>query len=150
MRIREYRPEDCKEVFELFFNTVHSVNIKDYSQEQVNAWVRKDIDIEVWGESLLKHYSIVAEENNTIIGFGDIDEIGYLDRLFVHKDYQNRGVATAICNRLEQKILKGKVITQSSITAKTFFEKRGYKVIKEQQVERKGLFLTNYIMEKII
>ena len=55
-----------------------------------------------------------------------------------------------ICNKLEQKMLKGKIITHSSITAKHFFEKRGYKVIKEQQVERKGLLLTNYIMEKII
>ncbi len=29
-----------------------------------------------------------------------------------------------------------------------FFEKRGFKTIKEQQVERQGIFLTNFIMEK--
>lgn len=33
-------------------------------------------------------------------------------------------------------------------TAKPFFEKRGYTVIKEQHVEHKGVFITNYIMEK--
>lgn len=150
MVIREYKNSDCKEVSELFYNTVHTINAKDYTEEQLNVWANKEIDLEKFNKSLIEHYSLVAVENKIIVGFGDIDETGYLDRLFVHKDYQNRGIATAICNRLEQKMLKGKVITHSSITAKSFFEKIGYKVIKEQQVERKGLFLTNYIMEKII
>jgi len=150
MVIREYKSSDCKEVSELFYNTVHTINAKDYTKEQLDVWATNEIDLEKFNKSLIEHYSLVAIKNKIIIGFGDIDKTGYLDRLFVHKDYQNRGVATAICDRLEQKMLKGKVITHSSITAKSFFEKRGYKVIKEQQVERKGLFLTNYIMEKII
>lgn len=150
MVIREYKCSDCKEVSELFYNTVHTINAKEYTKEQLDVWATNEIDLEKFNKSLIEHYSLVAIKNKIIIGFGDIDKTGYLDRLFVHKDYQNRGVATAICDRLEQKMLKGKVITHSSITAKSFFEKRGYKVIKEQQVERKGLFLTNYIMEKII
>lgn len=150
MVIREYSGSDCKEVSELFYNTVHTINAKDYTKEQLDVWATNEIDLEKFNKSLIEHYTLVAIKNKIIIGFGDIDKTGYLDRLFVHKDYQNRGVATAICDRLEQKMLKGKIITHSSITAKPFFEKRGYKVIKEQQVERKGLFLTNYIMEKII
>lgn len=55
--------------------------------------------------------------------------------------------ATAICDKLEQTV-QGKVVTHASITAKPFFEKRGYRIIKEQQVERKGIFLTNFVMEK--
>ena len=82
-----------------------------------------------------------------IVGFGDIDKTGYLDRLFVHADYQGKGIATGICNQLEQTI-QGNITTHSSITAKPFFEKRGYRVIKEQQVERQGIFLANFIMEK--
>ncbi len=150
MIIREYKSSDCKEISELFYNTVHTINAKDYTKEQLDVWATNEIDLEKFNKSLMEHYSLVAVENKIIIGFGDIDKTGYLDRLFVHKDYQNKGVATAICNRLEQKMLKGKVITHSSITAKSFFEKRGYKVIKKQQVERKGVFLTNYIMEKMM
>lgn len=82
-----------------------------------------------------------------MIGFGDIDNTGYLDHLFVHTNYQRKGVATAICNKLEQ-AAQGKIVTHASITAKPFFEKRGYKIIKEQQVERKGIFLINFVMEK--
>ncbi len=39
------------------------------------------------------------------------------------------------------------IITHASVTAKPFFEKRGYRVVKEQFVERKSVFLKNYIME---
>ena len=150
MVIREYKSSYCKEVSELFYNTVHVINAKDYTREQLDVWATNEIDLEKFNKSLIEHYSLVAFENKIIIGFGDIDETGYLDRLFVHKDYQNRGVATAICNRLEEKILKGKIITHSPITAKKKKKKRGYRIIREQQVERKGLFLINYIMEKII
>lgn len=38
--------------------------------------------------------------------------------------------------------------THASITAKGFFEKRGYRLIRAQQVERSGERLTNYVMEK--
>lgn len=62
-------------------------------------------------------------------------------------DYQRRGIATAICDKLEQECNKV-VFTHSSITAKPFFEKRGYVVTKEQQVERKRMVLTNLVMEK--
>ena len=106
MMIREYQSTDCKELTELFWNTVHTVNAKDY-----------------------------------------IDETGYLDRLYVHTDYQGKGIATAICNRLEWAVRKD-IVTHASITARPFFEKRGYKVVKEQQVERQGIFLTNFVMIK--
>jgi len=77
-----------------------------------------------------------------------MDNTGYLDRLYIHKDYQGQGIATALCNRLEADFPAGPVTTHAFITAKPFFESRGYRVIKEQQVERKGVILTNYVMKK--
>ena len=31
MWIREYKPADCEQLAELFYNTVHSINAKDYN-----------------------------------------------------------------------------------------------------------------------
>lgn len=148
MIIRKYETSDCKELVELFYNTVHYINAKDYTEEQLNVWATKDMDLEKLDQSLLLHFSVVAVENEVIVGFGDIDKNGYLDRLFVHKDYQGKRIATAICNILEQTVTSGKITTHASITAKQFFEKRGYKVMKKQLVNRQGILLTNYIMEK--
>ena len=100
-----------------------------------------------WNQSLQEHFSIVAVADDIIVGFGDIDQTGYLDRLFVHSGYQRKGIATAICDRLESAIQEN-IVTHASITARPFFEKRGYRVVREQQVERKGVFLTNFVMEK--
>lgn len=147
MKIRNYKPSDCKEMAELFYHTIHTVNAKDYTEEQLNVWATGQVDLEKWNQSFLEHYSIVAVDGDRITGFGDIDETGYLDRLYVHADHQNQCVATAICDALEQ-TAPGNITTHASITARPFFEKRGYKVIKEQQVERQGIFLTNFVMEK--
>ncbi|WP_258547537.1 hypothetical protein [Enterococcus faecium] len=38
-----------------------------------------------------------------------------------------------------------KITTHASITAKPFFEKRGYKVINEQTVELRGQLFTNFL-----
>ena len=36
MVLREYKPLDCEALAELFYNTVHRVNIKDYTKEQLS------------------------------------------------------------------------------------------------------------------
>ena len=148
MEVRKYKSADIKEILQLFYDTVHSVNVKDYTQEQVDVWATGDENVEEWDQSLLSHHSYVAVENGLIVGFGDIDETGYLDRLFVHKDYQKKGIATALCNKLESLIDWDCVTVKASITAKSFFEKRNYVVVQEQQVERNGILLKNYIMQK--
>lgn len=147
MFIREYQTSDCIEITELFYNTVHTVNAKDYTKEQLDVWATGQVDLKAWNQLLQEHFSIVAVDNDIIVGFGDIDETGYLDHLFVHADYQGKGIATAICDQLEQAV-QGNITTHASITAKPFFEKRGYMAVKQQQVERQGVFLTNYVMKK--
>lgn len=147
MILREYQSTDCKELAELFYNTVHSVNAKDYTKEQLDVWATGQVDLTKWNQSLQEHFSIVAVDDDIIVGFGDVDKTGYLDRLFVHSDYQGKGIATAICDQLELAVQKN-IVAHASITARPFFEKIGYKVIKEQQVERQGIFLTNFVMMK--
>lgn len=148
MIIRKYKPSDCNITADLFYNTVHFINKKDYSVEQLNVWADKNINLENWNNSLLKNYSLVAVIDEIIVGFGDIDNTGYLDRLFVHKDYQKQGIASMLCDNLEQNINTPKIITHASITARPFFEKRGYIIVKKQNIKRNGIIITNYIMEK--
>ena len=148
MTLRDYTKTDCAELAELFYDTVHTVNAKDYTQEQLDAWATGKVNLEAWNESFQAHHTVVAEMDGKIVGFGDMDETGYLDRLYVHKDYQRRGVAAAICDALEQRTKAAEFTTHASITARPFFEKRGYTARREQQVERRGVWLTNFVMKK--
>lgn len=147
MIIRPYQTADCEALARLFYDTVHTVNAKDYTEQQLNAWATEAVDLEAWDRSLTAHFTLVAEENGVITGFGDMDSSGYLDRLYVHRDFQGKGIASVLCDRLESSV-SGLITTHASITARPFFEKRGYRLIKEQQVERQGILLTNFVMEK--
>ena len=148
MQLREYQPSDCEQLAELFYQTVHSVNAKDYTKEQLDVWATGTVNLREWNNSFLEHRTIVAVENGKIVGFGDMDNTGYLDRLYVHKDYRHKGVASKICDALESSAKRKTFITHASITAKPFFQQRGYRVVKEQKVIRQEIALTNYVMEK--
>ena len=146
MIIRQYKNKDCDTVAKLFYETVHSVNAKDYTAEQLSAWANNADSLKSRCNDLLKQYTLIAEINGVIVGFGSIDKSGYLDLLFVHKNYQRQGIATALCNEMEKGF--SVINTFASITAKPFFESRGYVVVNEWEAERFGVKLKNFEMQK--
>ena len=148
IHIRTYTSKDCLLLAQLFYDTVHSVNARDYTPEQLQAWAPGLPDLEQWDRSFLEHTTFVAEAEGVIAGFGDIDGTGYLDRLYVHRDYQKKGIGRALCDALERSAGEAeRIVTHASLTAKLFFLRRGYLVKQEQQVEKNGILLTNFVME---
>lgn len=147
MQIRLFQPSDLEEMAALFYRTVHTVNAADYTPQQLDAWADGAPDLERWLASFQQHYSLVALEGEKIVGFGDIDQTGYLDRLYVHAEFQHRGIGSALCDRLEAQAAES-VTTHASVTARPFFEGRGYRVIRAQQVERYGVWMPNFVMKK--
>lgn len=148
MELRPYESSDCPALARLFYNTVHTVNARDYTPEQLDAWADGQVDLSVWDASFLAHHTLVAEEDGVILGFADMDGGGYLDRLYVHRDYQGRGVASALCDALEAACPAAVFTTHTSLTARPFFEDRGYRVLRRQTVLRHGVALDNFVMEK--
>ena len=144
MVIRPYDPADCEILAQLFYHAVHST--RAYTKAQQNAWAPQVP--QGWNEGFLANHTVVAEKAGQLIGFGDMDESGYLDRLYVHPAYQRKGVATALCDALETASSAERFLTHASLDAKPFFEARGYRVIRQQQVERCGILLTNFVMTK--
>ena len=153
MQFREYKNTDLHAVMDLFYVTVHEVNKNDYSEEQLDAIAPKDANEYHWEKSLEKNHTIVVEEDDKLIAFGNIGKTGYLDRLYVHPDYLRKGIASKLVEELEEYAKKhgSHVINvTSSITSKAFFESKGYAVIEEQINERRGERLLRYLMEKKI
>lgn len=150
LELRSYKKEDIIEIADLFFNTVHDTACKDYTIQQLNAWASGNIELSLWDKTLRENYTIIAEMDEKIVGFGDIAG-DYLNRMYIHEDYQGKGIGSAITKELEDYAWKHgvkNIEVHASITAKSFFMHRGYKVIKEQQVTRNGVSLTNFVMNK--
>lgn len=156
MILRKYKSDDCLNLLKLFYDTVRTINRKDYNDRQLSVWAPDNYieeKYDIWQKSLSENFTIVAEKNGDIVGFGDIEKNGYLNRLFIHKDYQHRGIASSIVKELEkyaENICICTIITEASVTAKPFFERIGFSLVKEQLIEKKGVYLTNYLMKKYI
>ena len=113
-----------------------------------SSWTPGKVDLAAWDASFLAHRTLAAVEGETIVGFADMDGSGYLDRLYVHRDFQRRGVATTLCDTLEAATAAETFTTHASRTARPFFECRGWRVTRERTVFRRGVALNNFVMEK--
>lgn len=146
LSLRAYTMQDCPAMARLFYDTVHAINIADYTPQQVQQWAAGWVDLAAWDRRFALQDTLLAMQNGQLVGFASMESTGYLDMLYVHKDHQRCGIASALCDRLERGF--STIITHASITAKPFFLHRGYAVVKEQQVVKNGVAMTNFVMIK--
>jgi len=153
MIIRQYNLSDTKPIMKLFYDTIHEINICDYTQEQVNAWAPESMDYDVWHNRLQAKLPYIAENNGEIVGFGELEPDGHIDCFYCHSKYQSKGIGSKLLTHIENLAkFRGikRLYTEASITAKPFFENKGFSVVREQQVKRLGVWLKNYFMEKFL
>ncbi|EAS41348.1 GNAT family N-acetyltransferase [Photobacterium profundum] len=152
IKIRILKKGDELELWQLKVSTIWKVNIKDYSQEQLNVWAPDEYNPEKWLKRVHGMNPNIAEIDGKIVGFADIQDDGYIDHFFCHNEFQGQGVGKMLMQNL---INKGKeksiprIYSHVSITAKPFFERFGFHVVKQQAMNIGNQALTNYVMEKI-
>jgi putative acetyltransferase len=153
IKLHQGNLNDLKCVKKLFFDTITFICQKDYNIDQIKAWRSAVENIDRW-ESLIKNqYFIVAKYNEQIVGFASLDNGNYIDVLFVHKDFQRKGIAQKLYNELEQQAVLNnnlKITSDVSKTAKKFFERNGFFEVAVQIQVRKNVEIINFKMKKEI
>ncbi|WNG45350.1 GNAT family N-acetyltransferase [Archangium minus] len=147
--VRDYRPEDVDALMDLFRTAVLQVARRDYTEAQVRAWAGR-MDREHWLKRLAAKPTFIAEVSGQIAGFSDLEPDGHIDMLFVHADHQGRGVAAALFDHILARAKAaglGRLYTEASLTARPFFERRGFTLIAAQDVPVAGEVLRNFRME---
>ncbi len=150
LRIRDYEEGDAPGIVRLFYETVRSVNRAHYSEEQVAAWAPEVPDAHGWHVRMSARLTLVAEEEGEVVGFAELED-GHLDMLYVRNDAVGRGVGARLYEAVEREALgrgHGRITTEASITARPFFERLGFRLVREQTVRRRGVEMTNFVMEK--
>lgn len=149
MDLRRFEAGDLPAVQELFVGSVRTVCRGDYTPAQLEAWANRAGRITA--ERLLDCYTLVAEEEGRLLGFGNLEPGGHLDCLYTAADSQRRGVAASLCDALEAEARRqGEELlrVEASRTARGFFERRGYQVAAAQLVPVDGEELENFRMAK--
>lgn len=150
--LRPFRPDDILTLFALFRGTVHRVNSRDYTSEQVAAWAPVEIDAARWA-TLTERFAVIAEVDGEVAGFADLEADGHIDRFFVHADHQGCGVGTAMVRAILNEAERAGIVrlfAEVSITARPFFERHGFVVLAEQQVMVRDVPLANFRMERLL
>ncbi|EXJ26082.1 acetyltransferase family protein [Vibrio parahaemolyticus VPCR-2009] len=98
--IRNYSVEDAKALWDIHFYTIRNINIRDYSQAQVEAWAPERLDPSVWEKRMKGLSPFVAEIDGVIVGYTDLQASGLIDHFFCHHEHQGKGVGKALMNHV--------------------------------------------------
>lgn len=153
LTIRAFQPGDALEIMRLFRDTVHNVNSRDYTPEQIEAWAPALMDEPRWHERLRANFTYVAEAGGEIVGFSELERSGRIATLYVHHRYQTQGIASRLLSDMETRarVLGARRLTaEASLTAYGFFQRRGFKLVRPQDVNLGGVTLRNFIMERVL
>ncbi len=148
---RPYRAADLPAIAVLFRETIHTVNRRDYTPAQVEAWAPQQTDLARWQQKLASEEVVLAESAGEVIGFCAWTLDGYVDFLYVHHVHQRKGIAQKLYDACERRLRElgcTRLHTQASVTAQPFFLRQGYTVVRHQTVNVRGVDLPNAVMEK--
>lgn len=159
--IRPAEPDDALAIARLFYDTVHHVNCRDYSPEQLAAWAPERDAEERFRLRQQRLVTFVAVAEEKIIGFAELHVAqdtadanpGRIDCFYVHKDAQRLGAGTLLMRRLKISASLRKIPELSaevSITAKPFFERHDFETVQQQTVFRENVAFTNFLMKSAL
>jgi len=150
--IRPYNSDDLHATVDIFLRAIKEVSSRDYSPEQIAAWAKVD-DLNAWGAARFSRPTWIAVVDDQPVGFTDLTDSGLLDMMFVHPKFQGVGIASRLLARVESEAhAQGikRIHTEASKTARPFFEKKGFVLVRAQRVEKRGQILENFLLEEAV
>lgn len=151
IQIRQFRNEDAEAAAQIFYDAVHIGATEFYDEAQRSAWAVEVPNSDAWRDRLNAQITFVATSDKQLVGYMTLADDGYIDLAFVRPDRIGTGVAKALYNAVETKAIEfgaSRLYSEASFLAKRFFERQGWSVLKQQTIERHGIKLTNFVMEK--
>lgn len=149
---RPYQPSDAQELANIFYHTLHKINIQDYTQEQIDVWAPPAaLETDGWKKKWAINPPIVAVCHEQIVGFSTLLPDGYIDLFYVHHEWQCKGVGSALMIALEKEAQTqhfSRLYAEVSITARPFFEHFGFHLIDICTKSRDGISWEGHMMEK--
>lgn len=149
--LRRFVRADGPATLDVFVRAVRVTARRDYSATQVAAWAPDDLDPVAWTSRRETGRTCVACVDGQVVGFTDVDGQGYVDMMFVDPDHGGRGVASALLGWVVDVARREGVpelSTHASLTARPFFEARGFVVERAQRPVLRGIELVNFVMRR--
>jgi len=150
LAVRLYAARDADATAEIFLRAIREVASRDYDARQIDAWAQIG-DREAWASKRASRPTWIATYDGAPVGFADLEPTGHVDMMFVHPRYGRSGVASLLLTTIEKAAHDqglGLLTTEASLTARPFFERRGFANARAQEVLIRGHLLRNFQMKK--
>jgi putative acetyltransferase len=150
LQVRPVTRADHAELRVIFNDAVTRLGAAHYDAAQVRAWLARGEHADFtaqFDQGLL----LVAERGGRVVGFIQLAPINQLALLYVHSAFARQGVATALCEQLEQLARQAGVEclqVAASRCARAFFAGRGYRLDGNEWVDCDGQQLERFRMHK--
>lgn len=147
--VRPYGPADAAATLETFTLAITRTALARYTEQQAQAWIGPPPSLDAWDEARRAVRTFGAELDGRVAGFSDLDEHGYVDRLFVHPVAARRGVAGALLDRVVAEARAAGIATLSthaSLVAEPVFARHGFEVVGRETVRRGDVSLDRCVM----
>ena len=134
MIIRRLTEQDAQAVSNLIITTIRISNVGDYPADMMEELIKTQTPDHVLQRASWTHFYVV-EEAGVIIGCGAIgpywgkEDESSLFSIFVHPDWQGKGIGRAIVETLEKDefaVRARRIEIPASITGLPFYRKMGY------------------------
>jgi putative acetyltransferase len=153
MLLRRATSADLDAIRQLYYDTITTVNTADYDPQQIASWAANHANLPRWQAVLAEQDFFIAELDEKIVGFSSITSAGYLDLMFVHRDYQRRGIARQLLAAVETVAAARKlpkIWAEVSITARPFFAVHGYTITERFVKTVNGVSFDDAVMTKLL
>ncbi len=130
---RKGKADELEMLQAIFVTSIQTTCKKDYTAVQIEVWIDSVQNRDRWVQKLTCDYFLVAEMQKGIVGFASLQSNNYLDFLYVHPDFQSRGIGRKLIQLMEMEAIRlgsGHISSDVSVTALSTFLKCGYLVIK--------------------
>lgn len=149
--LRPLLSEDAEIAAEIFFDAVLNGTAPHYSEEERRAWAGPRADPERWRDRIGGSVGLMAERGGVPVGFMTLVTPGHIDLAFVRPGAAGHGIGSALLSALAAIARAGgacELTSDVSKTARAFFARHGFEILREQSITRRGVALTNYAMRK--
>lgn len=98
--VRNFRADDALPLRDVYRSSIHQLTRGEYDEAQRNAWAPSEFDEQAWSARIASICPFVALFDDSIAGYADIQNNGYIDHFFVSPQFAKRGIGSALMKRI--------------------------------------------------
>ena len=153
MNLRQITIKDQLNLKKVYFDSIQSLDDKNYSQEQKRAWSSQAWDNPNFDNTIIKGKGWLISEKGITVAFATRYPNDRIALFYCKGDFQRKGFGSKLLYKLEDEAKKeglGSIFTEASLISYKLFLKNEWKIIRKEIVTINNIFFERYKMKKII